>query len=75
MPFLPETIAAFLAITRIGGIALPMFSGFGPQAVIERLVDAEAKAVVTVDDARRPAPGSPRSRPRPHAPAPTRRPP
>ncbi len=49
MPFLPETIAAFLAITRIGGIALPMFSGFGPQAVIERLVDAQAKAVVTVD--------------------------
>ncbi|QCK86318.1 AMP-dependent synthetase [Phreatobacter aquaticus] len=49
MPFLPETIAAFLAITRIGAIALPMFSGFGPQAVIERLADAEAKAVVTVD--------------------------
>lgn len=49
MPFLPETIAAFLAITRIGGIALPMFSGFGPQAVIERLKDAEAKAVITVD--------------------------
>lgn len=49
MPFLPETIAAFLAVTRIGGIALPMFSGFGPQAVIERLQDAEAKAVITVD--------------------------
>lgn len=49
MPFLPETIAAFLAVTRIGGIALPMFSGFGPQAVIERLKDAEAKAVITVD--------------------------
>jgi acetyl-CoA synthetase len=49
MPFLPETIAAFLAITRLGAIALPMFSGFGPQAVIERLSDAEAKAVVTVD--------------------------
>lgn len=49
MPFLPETIAAFLAVTRIGGIALPMFSGFGPQAVVERLKDAEAKAVITVD--------------------------
>ncbi|CEJ10991.1 Acetyl-coenzyme A synthetase [bacterium YEK0313] len=49
MPFLPETIAAFLAVTRIGGIALPMFSGFGAQAVIERLKDAEAKAVITVD--------------------------
>lgn len=49
MPFLPETIAAFLAITRIGGIALPMFSGFGPQAVIDRMADADAKAVITVD--------------------------
>ena len=49
MPFLPETIAAFLAITRIGGIALPMFSGFGSQAVIDRLGDAQAKAVITVD--------------------------
>ncbi|MEQ1616217.1 MAG: AMP-binding protein, partial [Hyphomicrobiaceae bacterium] len=49
MPFLPETIAAFLAITRIGAIALPMFSGFGPQAVIDRLDDAKAKAVITVD--------------------------
>jgi acetyl-CoA synthetase len=49
MPFLPETIAAFLAITRIGAIALPVFSGFGPQAFIERLSDAGAKAVVTVD--------------------------
>ncbi len=49
MPFLPETIAAFLAITRIGGIALPMFSGFGAQAVIDRLDDAKAKAVITVD--------------------------
>ena len=49
MPFVPETIAAFLAITRVGGVALPMFSGFGAQAVIERLSDANARAVFTVD--------------------------
>ena len=49
MPMLPETIAAYLAIVGIGAIALPMFSGFGPQAVAERLADAEAKAVVTAD--------------------------
>ncbi|MDR3532521.1 MAG: AMP-binding protein [Rhodopila sp.] len=49
MPSVPEAIAAFLAIVSIGAIALPMFSGFGPQAVIERLTDAGAVAVITAD--------------------------
>jgi acetyl-CoA synthetase len=45
----PETIAAYLAIMSIGGIALPLFSGFGPHAVAERLADARAKAAITAD--------------------------
>ena len=49
MPMLPETIAAYLAIVRMGAIALPLFSGFGAHAVAERLGDAGAKAVITVD--------------------------
>lgn len=49
MPMVPETIAAYLAIVSIGAIALPMFSGFGPHAVAERLADAGAKGVVTAD--------------------------
>lgn len=49
MPMVPETIAAYLAIISIGAIALPMFSGFGAQAVAERLADAGAKGVVTAD--------------------------
>jgi acetyl-CoA synthetase len=49
MPSVPEAIAAFLAIVSIGAIALPMFSGFGPRAVVERLTDAGAVAVVTAD--------------------------
>lgn len=49
MPSVPETIAAFLATASIGAIALPMFSGFGAQALIERLADAGASAVITVD--------------------------
>lgn len=49
MPMVPETVAAYLAIVSIGAIALPMFSGFGPQAVVERLSDAEAKAVICAD--------------------------
>jgi acetyl-CoA synthetase len=49
MPMVPETAAAFLAIAKIGAIALPIFSGYGADAVAVRLADAGAKAVVTVD--------------------------
>lgn len=49
MPMVPETVAAYLAIVGIGAIALPMFSGFGEQALAERLGDAQAKAVITAD--------------------------
>lgn len=49
MPMVPETVIAFLAIVSIGAIALPMFSGFGAKAVVERLVDAEAKVVICAD--------------------------
>lgn len=49
MPSVPETIAAFLAVASIGAIALPMFSGFGVQAVAERLADSGAVAAITVD--------------------------
>lgn len=49
MPMIPEAAAAFLAIAKIGAIAMPLFSGFGPQPIAERLIDAEARAVITVD--------------------------
>ncbi len=49
MPMIPEVAAAFLAIARIGAIALPLFSGFGPVAVASRLNDAGARAVITAD--------------------------
>lgn len=53
MPMIPETAAAFLAIAKIGAIALPLFSGFGPQPISDRLRDADARAVLTVDIGRR----------------------
>jgi acetyl-CoA synthetase len=49
MPMVPETPVAFLAIAKIGAIALPIFSGYGADAVAVRLADADAKAIVTVD--------------------------
>jgi len=49
MPMVPETAAAFLAIAKLGAVALPIFSGYAADAVAVRLADAEAKALVTVD--------------------------
>ena len=49
MPMVPETTIAFLAIAKIGGIILPLFSGFGVNAIVDRLGDADGKAIFTVD--------------------------
>lgn len=53
LPNLPETFIAFFAILKLGAIVVPLFSGFGPQPLVTRLNDAEAKAVLTVDGSRR----------------------
>jgi acetyl-CoA synthetase len=49
MPMTPEIVVALLAIARIGGIILPLFSGYGAGAVASRLEDAGAKALFTAD--------------------------
>ncbi|MBT3315774.1 MAG: AMP-binding protein [Anaerolineae bacterium] len=49
MPMIPEIVVALLAIAKIGGIILPLFSGYGVSAVTTRLVDADAKALFTAD--------------------------
>lgn len=49
MPMTPEIVIALLAIAKIGGIILPLFSGYGPTAIATRLEDAEAKALFTAD--------------------------
>jgi acetyl-CoA synthetase len=46
---LPETAVAALACSRIGAVYLPMFSGYGAEAVAGRLRDAEAKLLITAD--------------------------
>ena len=47
MPMVPEIVVAMLAIIKIGGIFLPLFSGFGASAIVSRLKDADAKALFT----------------------------
>ena len=49
LPMLPETVAAVMACSKIGAIWVPIFSGFGPDAVAVRLEDADVKVVLTAD--------------------------
>jgi acetyl-CoA synthetase len=53
MPLVPETAIALLAIGRIGAIAVPAFSGYAAPALVARLEDARAKALLTVRSASR----------------------
>ena len=45
----PETVAALFAVAKLGAIFLPIFSGYGADAVAIRLEDAGAVALVTAD--------------------------
>lgn len=49
MPMTPEIVIAFLAIVKIGGVLLPLFSGYGVGAIVTRLQGADAKALFTAD--------------------------
>jgi acetyl-CoA synthetase len=49
MPNVPEAMIALLATTKVGAIAMPLFSGFGAEAMLARLQLGRAKALVTVD--------------------------
>ncbi|MBL8101353.1 MAG: AMP-binding protein [Anaerolineales bacterium] len=49
MPMVPEIVIALLAIAKIGGIILPLFSGYGSGAIVSRMVDADAKALFAAD--------------------------
>ena len=49
MPMCPELVAAFFAIIKVGGIVLPLFSGYGADAVTTRLQDAGVKMLMTAD--------------------------
>jgi acetyl-CoA synthetase len=49
MPLIPETAIGLLATAYIGAVAVPAFSGYGPDALSARLADAGAKVLLTVD--------------------------
>ena len=49
MPQVPEQIIAMLACARIGAIHSVVFGGFGSNALRSRIIDAQAKIVITAD--------------------------
>ena len=53
LPMLPETAVAVLALGKLGAVFLPMFSGFGAEALASRLRDGEASVLIAADGAYR----------------------
>lgn len=53
MPMVPEVVIALFACFKIGAVAIPIFSGFGSEAVSHRLREAGAKVLFTSDIALR----------------------
>ena len=49
MPMIPEAAIAMLACARIGAAHTVVFGGFSAEALRDRLVDGQAKVVVTAD--------------------------
>lgn len=49
LPMIPEAIIAILACARIGAVHTVVFGGFSSEALKERIIDANAKLVITAD--------------------------
>jgi acetyl-CoA synthetase len=49
LPMAIETVAAVMACSKLGAIWVPIFSGFGPDAVAARLDDAGCRVLITAD--------------------------
>jgi len=50
MPMIPEAAYAMLACARIGAIHSVVFGGFSPEALKDRILDADCSIVVTSDE-------------------------
>ena len=49
LPMSPEAVVAVMACSKLGAVWLPIFSGFGADAIATRLNDAGAKLLITAD--------------------------
>jgi acetyl-CoA synthetase len=53
LPMVPEAVIATYAVAKLGAVYVPLFSGYGPQAVATRLRDSGATVLITADGFRR----------------------
>lgn len=53
LPMIPEAAVAMLACARIGAVHSIVFGGFSPDALRDRIQDAEAKVIITSDQSLR----------------------
>jgi acetyl-CoA synthetase len=53
MPMCRAMVPALMACAKIGAVWVPIFSGFGPDAVATRLSDSGAKVLITANATRR----------------------
>ena len=49
LPMIPQAVIAMLAVARLGAIHSVVFSGFSSQSIKERILDTQAKFVITAD--------------------------
>jgi acetyl-CoA synthetase len=49
LPMIPEVVVSLLAVAKIGAVFIPLFSGYGADAVAVRLADSAAKLLVCAD--------------------------
>ncbi len=49
LPMAIETVAAVMACAKVGAVFVPIFSGFGPDALAARLADAGCRVLVTAN--------------------------
>ncbi len=50
MPMIPEAMVAMLACARIGAIHSVVFGGFSAESLGSRIIDSQAKLVITADE-------------------------
>ena len=59
LPMIPEAAIAMLACARIGAVHSVVFGGFSPEALKDRILDADCQVVITADEGLRGGRGIP----------------
>ena len=49
MPLIPELVAAVLAVARLGAVHMVVFGGFAASALRDRIIDCDARVLITAD--------------------------